>query len=136
MKKRIVIFITLILVFTTILSLRSFRNIINYDYDEIAAIKMRDAGGILYVTEDKELIGQFISMMDKSRYLKFIDTNVDVGGSFYSLFSDNNEIVRISFHGDKRVNINKKSYIVLKDIEEEIIQFFDLIYIEENIIGE
>lgn len=136
MKKRIVIFITLILVFT-ILSLRSFRNIIDYDYDEIVAIKMRDPSGMLYVTEDRELIGQFISMMDQSRYLKFIDTNVEVGGSFYSLFSDeNNEIARISFHRDSRVNINKKPYIMLKDIENERIQFFDLFYIEENIIEE
>lgn len=136
MKKRIVILITIILVFA-ILSLRSFRNIINYDYDEIAVIKMRDPGGVLYVSEDKELIGHFISMMDKSKYLKFIDTNVEVGGTFYSLFSDyNNEIVRISFHGDNRVNINKKLYIMLKDIENEKINFFELFSIKENIIEE
>jgi hypothetical protein len=136
MKKRIVILITIILVFA-ILSLRNFRNIINYDYDEIAAIKMRDSGGILYVTEDKELIGQFISMMDRSKYLKFIDINVEAGGTFYSLFSDdNNEIARISYHGDNSVNINKKPYIMLKDIENEKINFFELFYIKENIIEE
>jgi hypothetical protein len=133
-KKRIVIGIIFVLVWV-ILLVNGFENIIGHSYDEIKMIKARHPGdGRLYVTEDEELIDMFISMMMQSRYLRFIETGGMVGVSKYRLYSDDNEeIICIDFPEKNRVNINRKHYIILKDIENDKMNFYNSFWIEENV---
>jgi hypothetical protein len=139
MKRKFGIVIILLIVYL-VLSTKGFDNIIDYNYDDVKIIKWRDPGdGRLYVTEDEELIDKFISMMEHSKYLRFIDINTVVGSSSYSLFTDdddNSEIIRVNFLGKNRVQINKKQYIILKDNINERIIFFDLFYTEDNLFHE
>ena len=133
MKKRVTIVI-IFLIAWLILSVKSFNNIIDYDNDGINIIKSRHPGdGRLYVTEDKELIDMFISMMEQSKYFRFIETNEEVGSATYRLFSDDEEIISIDFSKENRINFDEKHYIIINDIENEKISFYNSFWTEENV---
>ena len=131
--KILVIGIVFIIVFFT-LSIKSFQKIINYN--DIGIIKVRESGsGILYTTKDKDLIDMFISIMDQSNYLRIINMRSEVvGGNTICLYSpDDKEIIRISFRGNNRMKANGKYYVMLKNINNELIEFDKLFYKDENI---
>lgn len=133
MKKRVTIVIIFAIVWLT-LSVKSFSNIIDYDYDGINIIKSRHPGdGRLYVTEDEDLIDMFISMMEQSKYFRFIETNEKVGSAIYRLYSDDQEIISIDFSKGNRINFDGKDYVIIKDIENEKNNFYNLFWTEENI---
>lgn len=132
MKKRVTIVIIFVIIWL-ILSLKSFSNIIDYDYDGINIIKSRHPGdGRLYVTEDEELIDMFISMMEQSKYFRFIETNEEVGSPTYRLYSDDQKIINIYFSKGNRVNFDGENYIIINDIENEKYNFYNLFWTEEN----
>jgi hypothetical protein len=132
---KILTFSIIIVMIFLILSIKSFTNIIDYDYVDITKIKMRDPGdGRLYVTKDEKMIDMFISMMEQSRYLRFIKIDTVVGTSTYKLYSeDDNEIISITFIGENYIKFNNKFYLIITNYKNELINFHNSFYVEGNV---
>jgi hypothetical protein len=125
---KILTFSIIIVMIFLILSIKSFTNIIDYDYVDITKIKMRDPGdGRLYVTKDEKMIDMFISMMEQSRYLRFIKIDTVVGTSTY------NEIISITFIGENYIKFNNKFYLIITNYKNELINFHNSFYVEGNV---
>ena len=72
-------------------------------------------------------------MMEQSKYFRFIETNEEVGSATYRLYSDDEEIISIDFSKENRINFDGKHYIIINDIENEKISFYNSFWTEENV---
>jgi hypothetical protein len=72
-------------------------------------------------------------MMEQSKYFRFIETNEEVGSATYGLYSDDQKIISIDFSKGNRINFDGENYVIINDIENEKISFYNSFWTEENV---
>lgn len=140
MKKPLIYIVLLILSIAILFALlyTNFPDIIDHKEDSIKAMKKRDMGtGVMYYTEDTELINELVSMMNSAKYFRIIAAPAGVGVSPIQLYDNNNkELVQIRFYNSNIVEINKKAYKVIGDWGNSLKEFYRKFMVETNIKSE